>query len=78
MSTEKWLGTFHHLIRLINDKKLSLMMDDSQYDLSNVKEAVDVVESSKIAKGKVFLTSYRVNSSSIYRLKIVCEAFSLH
>lgn len=58
VSTEKWLGTFNHLIRLINDKKLSLMMEDSQYDLSNVKEAVEVVGSSKIAKGKVFLTSY--------------------
>lgn len=58
VSTEKWQGTFNHLIRLINDKKLSLMMEDSQYDLSNVKEAVEVVGSSKIAKGKVFLTSY--------------------
>jgi NADPH:quinone reductase-like Zn-dependent oxidoreductase len=56
--TEKWLGTFNHLIRLINDKKLSLMMEDSLYDLLNVKEAVEVVGSSKIAKGKVFLTSY--------------------
>jgi NADPH:quinone reductase-like Zn-dependent oxidoreductase len=58
VSTEKWQGTFNYLIRLINDKKLSLMMDNSQNDLSNVKEAIDAVESSKIAKGKVFLTSY--------------------
>jgi hypothetical protein len=49
------------LIRLINDKKLGLMMVDSQYDLSNVNKAVDVVESSKITKGKVFLTSFPVN-----------------
>jgi NADPH:quinone reductase-like Zn-dependent oxidoreductase len=58
VSTDKWQGTFNRLIRLIDDKKLCLMMEASQYDLSNVKEAVDVVESSKIAKGKVFLTSY--------------------
>jgi NADPH:quinone reductase-like Zn-dependent oxidoreductase len=56
--TEKWLGTFNQLIRLIDDKKLSLMKEDSQFNLSNVKEAVDAVGSSKIAKGKVFLTSY--------------------
>lgn len=58
VSTEKWQGTFNYLIRLINDKKLSLMMDNSQNDLSNLKEAVKFVESSKIANGKVFLTSY--------------------
>ena len=58
VSADKWQETFNHLISLINDKRLSLMMVDSQYDLSDVKKAVDVVESSKITKGKVFLTSY--------------------
>ena len=58
LSTDKWQETFNYLIRLVADKKLRLMMVDSQYDLSNVKKAVDVVESSNRAKGKVFLTSY--------------------
>lgn len=58
VSSDKWQATFNHLITLINDKKLSLMRIDSQYDLSNVKKAVSVVESIKETKGKVFLTSY--------------------
>jgi len=58
VSAEKWQEIFNQLITLINDKRLSLMMVDSQYDLLNVKKAVDVVESSKTSKGKVFLTSY--------------------
>ena len=57
VSADKWQETFNHLIRLVADKKLRLMMVDSRYDLSDVKKAVDVVESSKITKGKVFLTS---------------------
>ena len=58
VSTDKWQETFNHLISFINDKKLSLMMVNSQYDLINVKKAVAVVESLKETKGKVFLTSY--------------------
>jgi len=58
VSSNKWQETFHYLIKLIDDKKLRLMMVDSQYDLTSVKKAVEVVESSKITKGKVFLTSY--------------------
>lgn len=54
----KWQETFNHLIRLIDDQKLRLMMVDSKYDLSDVKKAIGVVESSKMIKGKVFLTSY--------------------
>ena len=38
-------------------KNYDLMMVDSQYDLLDVKKAINVVESSKITKGKVFLTS---------------------
>lgn len=57
VSEEKWQETFKHLIKLVADKKLRLMMVDSKYDLSDVKKAVDAVESSKITKGKVFLTS---------------------
>jgi NADPH:quinone reductase-like Zn-dependent oxidoreductase len=58
VSADKWQETFNSLTRLINDKKLGLMMADSQYDLSNVRKAIDFVESSKKTKGKVFLTSY--------------------
>ncbi|SFN11433.1 NADPH:quinone reductase [Psychrobacillus psychrodurans] len=58
VSADKWQNTFNHLITLIDDKKLSLMMVDSQYDLSNVKKAVEEIETLKETKGKVFLTSY--------------------
>ncbi|MFJ8256128.1 zinc-dependent alcohol dehydrogenase family protein [Peribacillus asahii] len=58
VSADKWQETFNRLINLINDKKLRLMMVDSKYDLSNIKKAIDVAESSKETKGKVFLTSY--------------------
>lgn len=57
VSADKWQETFNRMIRLINDKKLRLMMVDSQYDLLNIKKAIDVVESVKKTKGKVFLTS---------------------
>lgn len=58
VTTDKWQETFNHLINLISDKKLRLMTVDSQYDLLDVKRAIEVVESSKMTKGKVFLTSY--------------------
>ncbi|USK69145.1 zinc-dependent alcohol dehydrogenase family protein [Peribacillus asahii] len=58
VSADKWQETFNRLINLINDKKLRLMMVDSKYNLSNIKKAIDVAESSKETKGKVFLTSY--------------------
>ncbi len=58
VSADKWQNTFNHLITLIDNKRLSLMMVDSQYDLSNVKKAVEELETLKETKGKVFLTSY--------------------
>ncbi|MGG2016271.1 zinc-dependent alcohol dehydrogenase family protein [Bacillus sp. S10(2024)] len=58
VSVDKWQETFHHLIRLIDDKKLRFMTVDSKYDLIDVIKAIDVVESVKKTKGKVFLTSY--------------------
>lgn len=58
VTAQKWQETFNHLITLIEDKRLRLMTVASQYDLLNVKEAVIDVESSKVGKGKVFLTSY--------------------
>ncbi|MGC5324683.1 zinc-dependent alcohol dehydrogenase family protein [Brevibacillus sp. SYSU BS000544] len=56
VSTDKWQETFSKLITLINDKRLRLMKVDSIYDLLDVNEAIDVVESFK-NKGKVFLKS---------------------
>ncbi|WP_042144308.1 zinc-dependent alcohol dehydrogenase family protein [Paucisalibacillus sp. EB02] len=61
VSADKWKETFNHLIRLVANKNLRLMMVDSKYDLSDVNKAIDIMESSKITKGKVFLTSNRVN-----------------
>lgn len=58
VSVDKWQETFHRLIRLIDDKKLRFMTVDSKYDLIDVIKAIDVVESFKKTKGKVFLTSY--------------------
>ncbi|HDR7321979.1 MULTISPECIES: zinc-dependent alcohol dehydrogenase family protein [Bacillus cereus group] len=61
VSPYKWQETFHHLIRLVEDKKLRFMTVHSTYDLADVKTAVDVVQSAEKAKGKVFLTSYKKN-----------------
>lgn len=58
VSPIKWQKTFDHLIRLIKDNKLRMMKVDSVFDLSDIKRAIEAVESSKITKGKVFLTSY--------------------
>jgi NADPH:quinone reductase-like Zn-dependent oxidoreductase len=56
VSVAKWQETFDHLIKLVSDKKLRLMGPDYQYDLMNVMDAIDVMES-KDTKGKVFLTN---------------------
>jgi len=58
VTIEKWQETFYHLIRLIDDKKLSLMKVDSTYELADVKKAIAAVESAKKSRGKVLLTSY--------------------
>lgn len=57
VSVYKWQETFRRLISLIDDKKLRLMTVDSQYDLIDVIKAIDVVDSVKKTKGKVFLTN---------------------
>lgn len=57
ISIKKWQETFDELIELINQEKLQLMTVDSCYDLSDVKQAIHVIESSKTIKGKVILTS---------------------
>ncbi|TQR19681.1 zinc-dependent alcohol dehydrogenase family protein [Psychrobacillus vulpis] len=56
-SLDTWQGAFNEIKTLINDQKLHLMKMDAQYDLLNVKEAIENVESSNRRKGKVFLTS---------------------
>ncbi|WP_242237748.1 zinc-dependent alcohol dehydrogenase family protein [Bacillus cereus group sp. BfR-BA-01316] len=58
VSAYKWQETFHHLIRLVEDKKLRFMTVHSTYDLADMKNAIDVVQSAEKTKGKVFLTSY--------------------
>lgn len=58
VSQIKWQNTFDYLIKLIEDKKLQLMKMDSRFDLYDIKKAIEVVESSKVTKGKVFLTSF--------------------
>lgn len=58
VSIAKWQETFQHLIILIVEKKLQLMRVGTTYDLMDIKKAVDVVESSKGNKGKIFITSY--------------------
>lgn len=57
VSTEKWQQTFDLLIKLLNDRKIRLAKVHSQHDISNIKEAIDAMES---RKGKVFLTSYKI------------------
>ncbi|MGH0677158.1 zinc-dependent alcohol dehydrogenase family protein [Bacillus luti] len=58
VSPHKWQETFHHLIRLVENKQLRFMKVHSTYDLADVKTAVDVVQSAEKTKGKVFLTSF--------------------
>lgn len=55
VTSAAWLETFNSVIDLIMNKQLRLMMPDSQYDLSEVREAIKAVEFSKKSKGKVFL-----------------------
>lgn len=58
VSVERWQGTFHHLINLVNSGKLKMMAMDAHYDLLDIKKAIMAVESSKNTKGKIFITSY--------------------
>lgn len=56
VSIQTWQETFSYLISLLNDKRLSLRMPDSRYNLLDVKEAVCKAECSRSKRGKVFLT----------------------
>ncbi|MFA1821020.1 zinc-binding dehydrogenase [Virgibacillus oceani] len=57
VSTHTWQETFRCLIKLTDEGKLTLMEENSQYDLLEVNEAVSIAESAKKNIGKVFLTS---------------------
>lgn len=54
---DKWQETFKHVIKIVADKKLCLMEVGARYDLSDVKKAIDILETSHTNKGKVFLIS---------------------
>ncbi len=58
VSTVKWQETFQQLITLVEEQKLMMLEMDAQYDLLNIHKAIDVLESPKKTKGKIFLTSY--------------------
>ena len=60
---EKWQETFKHIITLLNNNRLKLMNIDSHFDLLDIKMAIEVVEASKMSKGKVLLTSYQTEST---------------
>ncbi|MFS0613274.1 zinc-dependent alcohol dehydrogenase family protein [Lederbergia ruris] len=54
VSADQWQGTFNRVIKLVADQQLRLMKADAQYDLLDVKKAIEAANNSK---GKVFLTS---------------------
>ncbi|QDI91807.1 alcohol dehydrogenase [Salicibibacter halophilus] len=57
VSASAWQKTFNDLITLVKDKKLRLMRPNSCYSLSEIQEAVRIVESSEGNQGKVILTN---------------------
>ncbi|WP_150284622.1 zinc-dependent alcohol dehydrogenase family protein [Rummeliibacillus sp. TYF-LIM-RU47] len=57
VSVDKWKDTFKLLISLIAENKLRLMEVDSTFDLLDVQKAIDIIETTKISRGKVFLIS---------------------
>lgn len=57
ITVEKWQQSFNYLKILVADKKLNIITRESQYNLTNVKEAISAVESPGKNKGKIFLTN---------------------
>lgn len=55
ISIAHWQNTFQQLISLIEQGQLSFMPAIAKYDLANVKEAVQHVETVKSKMGKIFL-----------------------
>ncbi|WP_091165364.1 zinc-dependent alcohol dehydrogenase family protein [Paenibacillus sp. 1_12] len=57
VSVQAWHDTFNQLISLLYDKRLSLMLPKSHYDLTEIHEAVRAAVTYEANQGKVFLTS---------------------
>lgn len=57
VSAKAWQKAFNHLITLVKDNKLRLMRPEYYYSLSEIREAVRIVESSEGNQGKVILTN---------------------
>lgn len=57
VSINVWQETFNHLITLFQDKKLKLMKPDSYYSITEIQEAIQIVETSEGHHGKVILTN---------------------
>ncbi|GLC89090.1 zinc-dependent alcohol dehydrogenase family protein [Lysinibacillus piscis] len=58
VSTTHWQATFQQLIAVLQTNQLTLMPPAHQYKLTEIKEAVQMVETMRSGKGKVFLTSF--------------------
>ncbi|WP_175989431.1 zinc-dependent alcohol dehydrogenase family protein [Bacillus sp. Marseille-Q1617] len=57
VSIDAWQKTFNHIITLVKDKKLGIMRPESFYRLTEIREAVRIVETSEGNQGKVILTN---------------------
>lgn len=57
ISIDVWQETFNHLITLLQDKKLRLMRPEYCYSLTEIREAIQIGETSKVNQGKVILTN---------------------
>lgn len=58
VSVHTWQETFNHLIEYVSNERLNLMKPTLQFDLTDVKEAICMIDSPISKKGKVFLTSF--------------------
>ncbi|MFD1388793.1 zinc-dependent alcohol dehydrogenase family protein [Oceanobacillus oncorhynchi subsp. oncorhynchi] len=55
VSQEKWQGTFQQIFRLVEKKELLLGIEKANYDLADIKQALDTLTDGR--KGKVILSS---------------------
>lgn len=58
VSAHAWQATFNYLIECISNKSLTLMKPTSEFNLTDVKKAIRMIDSPISKKGKVFLTSF--------------------
>lgn len=54
VSQEKWQGTFQQIFRLVEKKELLLGIEKANYDLADIKQALDTLADGR--KGKVILS----------------------